>query len=93
MTENKKSSENLIEQLGERKSDFWWNLAYFLILAVAIGFVLVNNDLNKIISPAGIGILLVLGILEVYPTLYLVRLAVHIKENGKNNHQSQGRNS
>ncbi len=50
MSDNKASSEGILEQLGERKSDFWWNMVYFLILAVAIGFVLVNNDLDSIIT-------------------------------------------
>ena len=84
MSGNKTSAAGLLEQLGERKSDFWWNMVYFLILALAIGFVLVNNDLDSIISPAGIGILVVLGFLEIYPTIYLVKLAMRLKENGRN---------
>jgi len=54
VSENKNTAEGVLEQLGERKSDFWWNLVYFVILAVAIGFVLVNNDLDSIFSPAGV---------------------------------------
>jgi len=83
VSENKHTAEGVLEQLGERKSDFWWNLVYFVILAVAIGFVLVNNDLDSIVSPAGIGILAVLVILELYPTLYLVKLGLRIRENGR----------
>ncbi len=73
------ASATTLEQLGERTSDFWWNLVYFLILAVAISFVLVNNELDNIISATGIMILAVLAILELYPTIYLVKLAIRFK--------------
>lgn len=78
---NEKSGagEGTLERLGERSSDFWWNLVYFLILAVAIAFVMVNNDLDSIVSPTGIGILIVLGLLELYPTIYLVKLMLRLK--------------
>ncbi|MBW7997783.1 MAG: hypothetical protein FVQ81_14670 [Candidatus Glassbacteria bacterium] len=83
MSDNKNTAvAGTLEKLGERRSDFWWNLVYFLILAIAIGFVLVNNDLASIISPAGIGILAVLGVLELYPTFYLVKLVLRLK-NGR----------
>ena len=88
MSDGKKSSEGILEQLGERQSDFWWNLVYFLILAVAIGFVLINNKLDSIISPAGIGILIVLGVLELYPTMYLVKLVRRLKGNGRDPKQA-----
>ena len=79
--EKNTASAGTLEQLGERTSDFWWNLVYFLILAIAISFVLLNNDLDNIISATGIMILAVLVILELYPTIYLVKLAIRFKNN------------
>ncbi len=81
--EKSTASAGTLEQLGERTSDFWWNLVYFLILAVAICFVMVNNDLDSIISATGIAILSVLIILELYPTIYLVRLAIRFSSNNR----------
>ncbi len=78
--EKNAASAGTLEQLGERTSDFWWNLIYFLILAVAIGFVLANNELDSIVSATGIIILAVLGILELYPTIYLVKLVMRLRD-------------
>ncbi len=72
-----------LAQLGERRSDFWWNLVYFLILGVAICFVLVNNDLDSIFSSTGIVILAVLALLELYPTIYLVKLLLRFRNNNR----------
>ena len=81
--EKNEERQGVLERMGERSSDFWWNLVYFVILAVAIGFVLVNNEMSRIASPTGIGVLLVLGVLELYPTIYLVKLAMRLRESGQ----------
>ena len=81
--EKSTASAGILEQLGERTSDFWWNLVYFLILGVAICFVLVNNDLDSIISTTGIIILAVLALLELYPTVYLVKLLLRFRNNNR----------
>ena len=65
----------------ESGSDFWWNLVYFVILAVAIGFVIANNDMDSLFSATGIIVLAVLGVLAAYPSIYLVRLArKHVRQ-------------
>ena len=62
-----------------KPADFWWNFAYFLILSIAITFILVNNTLENVLHPTGIVILSILGFLDIFPTVYLIKFLIRFR--------------
>ena len=54
--------------------DLWGNLIYFLIVSIAICFVLVNNTLSQLMTTTGIVVLSVLFFLDLFAIVPLVRI-------------------
>ncbi|HUU30097.1 MAG TPA: hypothetical protein VM123_20010 [archaeon] len=82
-TAAEESISGLDQSLEGKTSDFWWNIVYFLILSIAITFILVNNSLADIISPTGIIILAVLVLLDVFPAAFLIKLLIRLLLHGR----------
>jgi len=82
-TSPKQAADNLLDGLNEKPSDFWWNLAYFIILSAAIGFIIANNPLENLTSVTGLSILGILIILDAFPAYYLLRLLFNLSRGGK----------
>ncbi len=53
--------------------DFWGNLIYFMVLSVAISFILANNTVESLTSATGLIILGILLVLDAFPAYHLVR--------------------
>ena len=81
----KQAADNLLDGLNEKPSDFWWNLAYFLILTAAIGFIIANNHLENLTSATGLSILGILIILDAFPAIYLLKLLFNLTRGGRDN--------
>ncbi|OGF98633.1 MAG: hypothetical protein A3F83_05140 [Candidatus Glassbacteria bacterium RIFCSPLOWO2_12_FULL_58_11] len=84
-TSPKQAADNLLDGLNEKPSDFWWNLAYFLILTAAIGFIIANNHLENLTSATGLSILGILIILDAFPAIYLLKLLFNLTRGGRDN--------
>ena len=54
--------------------DLWGNLIYFLIVSIAICFVLVNNTLSQLMTTTGIVVLAVLFFLDLFAIIPLLRI-------------------
>jgi len=54
--------------------DLWGNLIYFLIVTIAICFVLVNNTLSQLMTTTGIVVLAVLFFLDLFAIIPLLRI-------------------
>jgi len=54
--------------------DLWGNLIFFLIVSIAICFVLVNNTLSQLMTTTGIVVLSVLFFLDLFAIVPLVRI-------------------
>ena len=54
--------------------DLWGNLIYFLIVTIAICFVLVNNTLSQLMTTTGIVVLSILFFLDLFAIVPLLRI-------------------
>ena len=54
--------------------DLWGNLIYFLIVSIAICFVLVNNTLSQLMTTTGIVVLAILFFLDLFAIVPLLRI-------------------
>jgi len=78
---SKGSASGFYTAINEKPSDFWWNFAYFIILTTAITFILVNNSASTLKSATALIILGLLFSLDLYPTLYMVRILIRFSRN------------
>lgn len=75
------STRNFFILINEKPSDFWWNFVYFLILSIAITFILVNNSANTLRGATALIILGILLSLDMFPTFYLVKALIRFTRN------------
>lgn len=61
------------EEKAELKGDFWGNLIYFTLLTTAITFILANNSREALTGTAGIVILGILTLLDIFPAINLFK--------------------
>ncbi|MCE5270678.1 hypothetical protein LLH00_05280 [bacterium] len=57
----------------DSRGDFWGNFFYFLVLSIAITFILANNTVQALTSTTGAIILGLLVLLDVFPAFHLAR--------------------
>ena len=80
-TLSKSSTSSFFTLINEKPSDFWWNFVYFLILSTAITFILVNNSANTLRSTTALIILGLLLSLDIFPTVYMVKILLRFTRN------------
>ncbi len=63
----------LIAAERDSQGDFWGNFFYFLVLSIAITFILANNTVQALTSTSGVIILGLLVLLDIFPAYHLAR--------------------